>query len=162
MSRKYPAFLNLENKNILLIGGGKVAFEKLPHLIDSGAKITLITLEACREVAQVLEKHPEIKVEYRSVEFSDLQGKTLVFSATNDSDLNARLADYAHSWKIWINCADDPSNCDFYSAAVLDRGLVRVAIPRKEILPEFPEPSKSFWKSSFRMNTRKSLKNSCN
>lgn len=79
MSRKYPAFLNLENKNILLIGGGKVAFEKLPHLIDSGAKITLITLEACREVAQVLEKHPEIKVEYRSVEFSDLQGKTLVF-----------------------------------------------------------------------------------
>ncbi|EMK11654.1 MULTISPECIES: precorrin-2 dehydrogenase/sirohydrochlorin ferrochelatase family protein [Leptospira] len=128
MSRKYPAFLNLENKNILLIGGGKVAFEKLPHLIDSGAKITLITLEACREVAQVLEKHPEIKVEYRSVEFSDLQGKTLVFSATNDSNLNARLADYAHSWKIWINCADDPSNCDFYSAAVLDRGLVRVAI----------------------------------
>ncbi|EQA64625.1 precorrin-2 dehydrogenase/sirohydrochlorin ferrochelatase family protein [Leptospira alexanderi] len=128
MSRKYPAFLNLENKNILLIGGGKVAFEKLPHLIDSGAKITLITLEACREVAQILEKHPEIKVEYRSVEFSDLQGKTLVFSATNDSDLNARLTDYAHSWKIWINCADDPSNCDFYSAAVLDRGLVRVAI----------------------------------
>ncbi|WP_061223779.1 precorrin-2 dehydrogenase/sirohydrochlorin ferrochelatase family protein [Leptospira weilii] len=128
MSRKYPAFLNLENKNILLIGGGKVAFEKLPHLIDSGAKITLITLEACKEVAQVLEKHPEIKVEYRSVEFSDLQGKTLVFSATNDSDLNARLTDYAHSWKIWINCADDPSNCDFYSAAVLDRGPVRVAI----------------------------------
>ncbi|AXR60155.1 precorrin-2 dehydrogenase/sirohydrochlorin ferrochelatase family protein [Leptospira mayottensis] len=128
MSRKYPAFLNLENKNILLIGGGKVALEKLPHLIDSGAKITLITLEACREVAQVLEKHPEIKVEYRSVEFSDLQGKTLVFSATNDSDLNRRLCDYAHSWKIWINCADDPSNCDFYSAAVLDRGLVRVAI----------------------------------
>ncbi|EMJ90657.1 precorrin-2 dehydrogenase/sirohydrochlorin ferrochelatase family protein [Leptospira alstonii] len=128
MSRKYPAFLNLENKNILLIGGGKVALEKLPHLLESGAKITLITLEACREVVQILEKHPEIKVEYRSVEFSDLQGRALVFSATNDSNLNARLTDYAHSWKIWINCADDPSNCDFYSAAVLDRGPVRVAI----------------------------------
>ncbi|ASV11931.1 siroheme synthase [Leptospira santarosai] len=128
MSRKYPAFLNLEKKNILLIGGGKVAFEKLPHLIDSGAKITLITLEVCREVAQILEKHPEIKVEYRSVEFSDLQGRALVFSATNDSDLNRRLGDYARSWKIWINCADDPSNCDFYSAAVFDRGPVRVAI----------------------------------
>ncbi|MBW0433019.1 bifunctional precorrin-2 dehydrogenase/sirohydrochlorin ferrochelatase [Leptospira yasudae] len=128
MSRKYPAFLNLENKNVLLIGGGKVALEKLPHLLDAGAKITLIALETCREVAQILEKHPEIKVEYRSVEFSDLQGRALVFSATNDSDLNRRLSDYAHSWKIWINCADDPSNCDFYSAAVLDRGPVRVAI----------------------------------
>ncbi|EMY77293.1 siroheme synthase domain protein [Leptospira weilii serovar Ranarum str. ICFT] len=128
MSRKYPAFLNLENKNILLIGGGKVALEKLPHLLDSGAKITLIALEVCREVAQILEKHPEIKVEYRSVEFSDLQGRALVFSATNDSNLNRKLSDYAHSWKIWINCADDPSNCDFYSAAVLDRGPVRVAI----------------------------------
>ncbi|MCG6195013.1 bifunctional precorrin-2 dehydrogenase/sirohydrochlorin ferrochelatase [Leptospira sp. FAT2] len=128
MSRKYPAFLNLENKNVLLIGGGKVALEKLPHLLDAGAKITLIALETCREVAQILEKHPEIKVEYRSVEFSDLQGRALVFSATNDSDLNRRLSDYAHSWKIWINCADDPSNCDFYSAAVLDRGPLRVAI----------------------------------
>ncbi|TGN01016.1 precorrin-2 dehydrogenase/sirohydrochlorin ferrochelatase family protein [Leptospira yasudae] len=128
MNRKYPAFLNLENKNVLLIGGGKVALEKLPHLLDAGAKITLIALETCREVAQILEKHPEIKVEYRSVEFSDLQGRALVFSATNDSDLNRRLSDYAHSWKIWINCADDPSNCDFYSAAVLDRGPVRVAI----------------------------------
>ncbi|TGK16333.1 precorrin-2 dehydrogenase/sirohydrochlorin ferrochelatase family protein [Leptospira kmetyi] len=128
MSRKYPAFLNLENKNILLIGGGKVALEKLPHLIESGAKITLISLEVCGQVARILEKHPEIKVEYRSVEFSDLQGRALVFSATNDSDLNRRLSDYAHSWKIWINCADDPSNCDFYSAAVLDRGPIRVAI----------------------------------
>ncbi|EMN88666.1 bifunctional precorrin-2 dehydrogenase/sirohydrochlorin ferrochelatase [Leptospira weilii] len=128
MIRKYPAFLNLENKNVLLIGGGKVALEKLPHLLEAGAKITLIALETCREVAQILEKHPEIKVEYRSVEFSDLQGNALVFSATNDSDLNRSLGDYAHSWKIWINCADDPSNCDFYSAAVLDRGPVRVAI----------------------------------
>ncbi|EKR65750.1 siroheme synthase domain protein [Leptospira weilii str. 2006001853] len=128
MSRKYPAFLNLENKNVLLIGGGKVALEKLPHLLEAGAKITLIALETCREVAQILEKHSEIKVEYRSVEFSDLQGRALVFSATNDSDLNRRLSNYAHSWKIWINCADDPSNCDFYSAAVLDRGPVRVAI----------------------------------
>ncbi|MCG6162283.1 NAD(P)-dependent oxidoreductase, partial [Leptospira bandrabouensis] len=59
MSRKYPAFLNLENKNVLLIGGGKVALEKLPHLLDAGAKITLIALETCREVAQILEKHPE-------------------------------------------------------------------------------------------------------
>ncbi|AKP27499.1 Siroheme synthase [Leptospira interrogans serovar Manilae] len=128
MSRKYPAFLNLENKNVLLIGGGKVALEKLPHLIDSGAKITLVTLETCKEVAQILEKHPEIKVEYRSVEFTDLQGRALVFSATNDTDLNRRLSDYAHSWKIWINCSDDPTNCDFYSAAVLDRGPIRVAI----------------------------------
>jgi precorrin-2 dehydrogenase / sirohydrochlorin ferrochelatase len=128
MSRKYPAFLNLENKNILLIGGGKVALEKLPHLIDCGAKITVITLEACREVLAILDKHPEIKVEYRSVDFSDLQGRALVFSATNDSELNRRLCEYAHSWKIWINCADDPSNCDFYSAAVLDRGPLRIAI----------------------------------
>ncbi|MBM9498802.1 bifunctional precorrin-2 dehydrogenase/sirohydrochlorin ferrochelatase [Leptospira sp. 201903071] len=128
MSRKYPAFLNLENKNILLVGGGKVALEKLPHLIDCRAKITVITLEACREVVAILDQHPEIKIEYRSVDFSDLQGRALVFSATNDSELNRRLCEYAHSWKIWINCADDPSNCDFYSAAVLDRGPLRIAI----------------------------------
>ncbi|XDD50146.1 bifunctional precorrin-2 dehydrogenase/sirohydrochlorin ferrochelatase [Leptospira sp. WS92.C1] len=128
MSRKYPAFLNLENKNVLLIGGGKVALEKLPHLIDCGAKIIVISLEVCSEVSLILKKHPEIQFEQRSVEFSDLQGRALVFSATNDPDLNRRLTEYAHSWKIWINCADDPSNCDFYSAAVLDRGPVRIAI----------------------------------
>lgn len=128
MSRKYPAFLNLENKNVLLIGGGKVALEKLPHLIDCGAKVSVITLDACSEVRSILNVHPEIKIEYRAVEFSDLQGRALVFSATNDSELNRRLSDYAHSWKIWINCADNPSNCDFYSAAVFDRGPIRVAV----------------------------------
>ncbi|WCL50931.1 precorrin-2 dehydrogenase/sirohydrochlorin ferrochelatase family protein [Leptospira sp. GIMC2001] len=127
-TKKYPAFLNLENKNVLIIGGGNVALEKLPTVFASGAKITIISLEFNLDVTDFLTTHPSITKIQRKIEMDDLKNRDLIFSATNNGQLNRELVDEAHRLNIWINSCDDPSNCDFYSAAVFDRGPIRIAV----------------------------------
>ncbi|MCC5814330.1 MAG: bifunctional precorrin-2 dehydrogenase/sirohydrochlorin ferrochelatase [Leptospira sp.] len=127
-AKKYPAFLNLEGRNVLLIGGGNVAWEKLPNLVLAKANVTIVSLHFNTEVSRFLEDHPEITVEKREVEFTDLDGRDLIFSATNNKILNRNLVLEANRRKIWINSCDDPENCDFYSSAVFDKGPIRIAV----------------------------------
>lgn len=129
MSLRYPAFLDLRERNVLLIGGGKAALEKLPSLLQSGARIHLIASEITDAVYETIEKsNVPVKIELREIRLDDLVGRDVVFSATNSHSLNAQLRLYAQEKKIWINSVDDPENSDFVSASVLDRGSFRIAI----------------------------------
>src|SRR5205085_1696198 len=62
-------------------------------------------------------------------------GKNLVISATSDPSLNAQIAHWSRKRKIWVNAVDDPPSCDFFTAAVLERGPVRLAISTEGGLP---------------------------
>ncbi len=128
MSQLLPVFLKLEDKKVLLVGGGNVALEKLQHLLPTGCKLTVIAKEFKPEVLELLSSYQNADVQNRFVTTTDLDGFHLVYSATNDSKTNRDLVEYAKSKKIWINCADDPSYCDFYSSAYFDRGPIRVAV----------------------------------
>ncbi|MCZ8239021.1 MAG: bifunctional precorrin-2 dehydrogenase/sirohydrochlorin ferrochelatase [Leptospiraceae bacterium] len=128
MIKKYPAFLNLEGRNVLLIGGGNVAMEKLPNLVLAHAKVTVISLHFNEECQSFLLNHPQIHKEQREIRLNDLDERDLIFSATNNKALNAAMVEYARDKRIWINSCDDPNNCDFYSASVFDRGPIRIAV----------------------------------
>ncbi|MGJ4787336.1 bifunctional precorrin-2 dehydrogenase/sirohydrochlorin ferrochelatase [Leptospira koniambonensis] len=128
MNQLLPVFIKLENKKVLVVGGGNVALEKLQHLKDTGCILTVISKEFKSETVRLLSSIKDTKIETREVNVSDLDGFDLVYSATNDRQTNRDLVEYAKQKKIWINCADDPSLCDFYSSAYFDRGPIRVAV----------------------------------
>ncbi len=86
--KKYPIFLNLEGKNILIVGGGGACLEKLMGLEFTGAKIQIISLEFSEDVLSFLQKYPEIKTETRAVKEKDLENRDVIFLATSDSDTN--------------------------------------------------------------------------
>ncbi|TGK61748.1 bifunctional precorrin-2 dehydrogenase/sirohydrochlorin ferrochelatase [Leptospira wolffii] len=127
MSELLPAFLKLDGKRVLVVGGGNVALEKLQHLLKTGCDLTVISKQFKAEVSALLEKDGTARKLERAVRSEDLDGYHLVYSATNDSETNRSLVDYANRKNIWINCVDDPRFCDFYSAAYFDRGPIRVA-----------------------------------
>ena len=39
----FPLFINLENKKVLVIGGGKVALKKIKKVLEYGADVTVVT-----------------------------------------------------------------------------------------------------------------------
>jgi precorrin-2 dehydrogenase / sirohydrochlorin ferrochelatase len=96
----------------------------------------------------------------------------LIFSATNNKQLNAEMVEYAHKQKIWINSCDDPDNCDFYSASVFDRGPIRIAVSTdgrfaglgslvKKILNQLlPEDHNSEWEDILQFRSALKLKES--
>ncbi|NCN08767.1 MAG: bifunctional precorrin-2 dehydrogenase/sirohydrochlorin ferrochelatase [Leptospira sp.] len=170
--KKYPAFLNLKGRNVLLIGGGNVAMEKLPNLVLAQARTTLIASHINEECQSFLKEHPEIQVKQREIQLFDLEGRDLIFSATNNKQLNAEMVEYAHKQKIWINSCDDPDNCDFYSASVFDRGPIRIAVSTdgrfaglgslvKKILNQLlPEDHNSEWEDILQFRSALKLKES--
>ena len=160
----YPIFLNLELKDVLVVGGGLAAYEKLPKLIDSKANITIISLSLSPKVQGLYEKHPErITFLNRGIELKDLDNFFMIFCATNNPKKNKELVAYARKKNLLINSVDDPSNCDFFSMALLKKDKLTlgfsttghfagVSVLLKEVFDELiPEGDIDLWMELFRL-----------
>ena len=53
----FPAFLKLDNKKILIVGGGYIAYEKLDHLLDFTKDISVIALDLSDDMARDIKEN---------------------------------------------------------------------------------------------------------
>lgn len=127
MTRLYPVFLNLAGKRVLIAGGGTLAAQKVRSLLPSGAGIVLVAPMLSSE-CQAEAAAGRIRVARREFAPDDLDGAELVFAATDSPEINHRVVELARLRGIPANAVDDPAFCDFYTAAVVRRGMVNVAI----------------------------------
>ncbi|MBN4072545.1 bifunctional precorrin-2 dehydrogenase/sirohydrochlorin ferrochelatase [Crocinitomix catalasitica] len=130
MNELFPIFLKADQLNILLIGGGEVAAEKLHFLLKSSpnAKVQLVAQKVSKEVYKIIENHERINVSIRPFEKEDLIGKSLVIAATNDETFNQELRTFATEKGILLNVADKSDQCDFYLGGIVTKGDLKVAI----------------------------------
>ena len=108
-----PINLNIKNKNILIIGGGQVALQKLETLTKFTNNITVVATEIISEI-----KNLDIKFLEQQYNASDLENVNLVYACTNNRELNQQIKKEANTLEILVNVADDPELCDFISPAV--------------------------------------------
>jgi precorrin-2 dehydrogenase/sirohydrochlorin ferrochelatase len=95
--------------------------------LECDARIRVVAPGALPEI-QALASAGRIRWESRGYETTDLEGVSLVIAATDDSALQKRISQESRSRKILVNCANDPSLCDFYAAAIVSRGDIQIAI----------------------------------
>jgi siroheme synthase (precorrin-2 oxidase/ferrochelatase) len=57
----YPIFLKLDNKKVLIIGGGLIALQKLQGLLASEAKLTIISPKIIDEIRECRGEFPNIR-----------------------------------------------------------------------------------------------------
>jgi precorrin-2 dehydrogenase/sirohydrochlorin ferrochelatase len=125
--RYYPVFLDVRDKPVVVVGGGHVAHQKLGGLIDSGARVTLISPELSPEVQQFVDDGKVTHIS-RGYQDGDMDGHFLAFVATDDGEINKVVADEARSKRVWINAVDDVPNCDFIMPALVRQGELVLAI----------------------------------
>lgn len=121
MARYFPVNLDLEGKPCLVIGGGEVAQRKVWGLLQSGARITVVSPHLSLELTQLAEEG-RIAVIQREYQRGDLKGMLLVFGATDDPEVARRITEEANAEHCLVNLADLPSHCDFILPAILERG----------------------------------------
>jgi len=123
----YPIFLRLDGKECLVVGGGQVAERKIANLLQAGAGVLVVSPDV---TAKIEEWAGAGRLEWRRRLFqaSDLEGRELVFAATDDREINISIAGECRQRKIWVNVADDPAGSDFHVPAVLTRGDIQLAI----------------------------------
>jgi precorrin-2 dehydrogenase/sirohydrochlorin ferrochelatase len=120
-------FMKLEGKQCLVIGAGKIGEPKIASLLDTGARIHVIALEAS-EAVQGWAKAGKVKLDLRVYSKKDLDGKFLAVVATASHSLNEAVYQEAQRRGILCNVVDVPEYCDFYYPAVVRRGDLQIAI----------------------------------
>jgi precorrin-2 dehydrogenase / sirohydrochlorin ferrochelatase len=123
----FPMFLKLEGRRVLVVGAGKVGENKIAGLLETGARIHVVALEATvavREWAQA----GNIELSTRAFSPSDLDGAFLAVVATSSRNLNERVYREAQQRNVLCNVVDVPDLCDFYYPAVVRRGDLQIAV----------------------------------
>lgn len=122
-----PIFVKLENKPVLVVGGGTVALRKIQTLCKTGAKVTVVSHEICDEI-QALNHTYDLELMIGSYDKSLINDKWLVIAATDNNELNLQVHTDALAQKIFVNVVDDPVHCHFITPAIIDRSPIIVAI----------------------------------
>lgn len=123
----FPMFLKLAGRPCLVVGAGAVALEKIGSLLHAGAKLRVVAPRVCEEVEK-LDASGNIVLERREFQESDLEGQSLVVTATDSHSVNRAVFLAAQQRGLLCNSVDDPPNCDFYFASVVQRGSLQIAI----------------------------------
>ncbi len=127
MSDLFPMFVKLEGRRCLVVGAGKVGEPKIGALIDTGARIHVIALEAS-ETVHAWANARKITLELRAFTAGDLDGTFLAVVAPESRKVNESIYQDAQKRGVLCNVVDDPPYCDFYYPAVVRRGDLQIAI----------------------------------
>ena len=122
-----PIFCRLDNKPVLLVGGGEVAERKARLLLDAGAQLTVVAPDLDPELAELAANG---SIEWLAGEFApqQLTGKWLVVAATDRREVNALVYQSANQARIFANVVDDPKRSSFIMPSIIDRSPLMVAI----------------------------------
>jgi siroheme synthase-like protein len=133
---KYPVFLDLAGRRVLLVGAGPVAQRKALSLLEAGARLVIVAehVDPAFEAACETKKIDLIKSRY-SREYID--SSILVIAATDDAKVNKDIYRDCQDLCVLCNSVDEPEYCDFFAAAVVRRGRLQIAIGTEGACPAY-------------------------
>lgn len=123
----YPIILEMAGRTAVVVGGGKVAEDKVDKLIPAEAKIRVIAPAVTRRISELAE---EGRVEWvrRDYREGDLEGAFIAIAATDSHQANGKVFEEAERRGMPINAVDDVDHCTFIAPAVFRNGSLIVAV----------------------------------
>jgi siroheme synthase-like protein len=125
--RYYPIYLDLEGRDVLVVGGGAVAEGKSTQLVEAGARVTVVSPELTEGLRAAADRGEIFHLGGPFAE-GDLNGAFLVISATDDRKVNEKVAKAARERGLLCNVVDQPDLCDFITPALVTRGELQISV----------------------------------
>jgi precorrin-2 dehydrogenase/sirohydrochlorin ferrochelatase len=125
----YPIFLKSSVLDILIVGGGNVAEEKLHFLTKSSpdARVSLVA-PLFRNRTRELAEYYGAELIHAEVAAWHLDGRHMVIATTDRPEVNAWVYRECRKRQVLVNVADNPPLCDFYMGGIVNKGHVKIAI----------------------------------
>ncbi|MFA5060326.1 MAG: bifunctional precorrin-2 dehydrogenase/sirohydrochlorin ferrochelatase [Candidatus Omnitrophota bacterium] len=135
LSKSYfPVFIDSASCKILIVGGGKIALQKLKNLVKFKARITVVAKEPLPRIVH-LGHRKKICLMVRRFTNSDLAGHQLIYACTDNLALNHRIEKLAKKKKLLVNVADDHRRSSFISPAVYKKRKLIIAVSTSGLDP---------------------------
>lgn len=136
----FPMFVDMTERECLIVGGGNVAYRKVIVMLDFGAKVTVVAEDICDELRKLTiddiasedktgsytaNKENRITFIKRRFERKDCDGMEMVIAATDDSAINHEIAEYCKANGIMVNAVDQKADCSFiFPSYIKEKNLV--------------------------------------
>jgi precorrin-2 dehydrogenase len=122
----YPVFLRVAGRPCLVIGGGRVAEQKVDSLLKACADVTVMSPQLTPRLTALAAAG---RIEHRPHRYAsgDLAGFFLVYAATDDAALHEQIAIEADAAGVLLNVVDRPQLCHFIVPSVVERGDLMIA-----------------------------------
>jgi precorrin-2 dehydrogenase / sirohydrochlorin ferrochelatase len=123
----YPIFLDIEDRDVVIIGGGPVCERKAETMMKYGARVTVVAPSFTDQIAQWA-KSGALKIRKKKYDATDLDGASIVIASTDDEDVNTRIASDCRKRKIPVNVVDVTHLCEFIVPAIVESGSIQLAV----------------------------------
>ena len=125
----FPVSIDLNNKNVLVIGAGKIALRKIETLLNYNCNINVITKEILEEKFLELEKNNKIKI-FKNQEFEEkfLENIFLVITATDNEILNKEISQLCMSKNILVNNVTSKDDMNVRFMSIYEKDDIQIAI----------------------------------
>ena len=125
----YPVMINIREKKVVVVGGGKVAARKIKTLLAEQAAVTVVSPTLHADIPQA-----EIQWLARPYQTGDLEGAKLVFACTDQAEVNRQIMEDAAPSQL-VNNTGDKTFSDFYNVAIARKKDVSVMISTNGLSP---------------------------
>lgn len=120
----FPIYINSQDYNCLVVGGGKVAARKVQMLLDFDMQVTVVAKDICDELKNMVNSNRLI-FENRPFRNEDIRGKQLIVAATNNRKVNHEIACAARDNNILVNVVDNKEESTFiFPAYIKEKDIV--------------------------------------
>ncbi len=126
----YPITVNLKNKKVLIIGGGKIAARKIKGLLGEGAHITIVSPSLHSEIDEKCVTW--LKKEYESTDITPIV--QLIFACTDDKSLNEKILKDALPSQL-VNVVSNKETSDFYNMSMIKHQGLKIGISTEGASP---------------------------
>jgi precorrin-2 dehydrogenase/sirohydrochlorin ferrochelatase len=133
---KYPIYLELSGRRVVLVGAGAVAVRKAQSLLAAGARLVVVAERVDDAMRSLCQPGAAELIESRySKEY--LARAVLAIAATNDRELNRQIYRDCQALEVLCNVVDEPELCDFFVPAVVKRGDLQIAVGTEGDCPAY-------------------------
>jgi len=130
----FPAFIKLDGRSVLVVGGGNIAGEKLEKLLDFTNEITVVSPQLA-ETSKRLIEDAGLTYLQRPYESGDLEDFDIVIVAVDNLQLQKEIYEACQSRHTLCNSVDSVEYCDFIFPSYTKKGALTVAFSTSGISP---------------------------
>lgn len=127
----FPFYVDIENKEGLIVGGGRIAAHKIGKLLPFNPRLIVVA----PYIQEDLKNNASLQCHEREVRDEDVAGKAFVIAATDNESVNARISRLCREQNILVNVVDDKEKCSFIFPSIVKKGKITASFSTEGASP---------------------------
>ena len=123
----YPIYLDIEDRNVVIIGGGNVCTRKAETMMRYGAHVTVVAPRFTDEI-EAWAGEGRLTLKPKTSDAADVVGAHVVIASTDDQNVNEAIAADCRARRIPVNVVDVTPLCEFIVPAIIESGSIQIAV----------------------------------